>query len=152
MSHRETSLETPMAATAPDLEDPDSSDGAGVAGRVDAREEDAYWERSYWREVYYRRGLDYEDYAPAYCVGYIGYAQYGGAFEDAETWLCANWIRIKGDSRLGLDEARLAMRSAWERLARRAQRVRSPFLQRCVRLLRRRLGMRSFKLGARIVR
>lgn len=141
-----------MAATATDLEDPDTSDPAAAVSRIDAREEDAHWERSYWREGYYKPGLDYEDYAPAYCVGYIGYAQYGGAFEDAETWLCANWVRIKGDSRLSLDEARLAMRSAWDRLARRTQpagtRARGPNAG----LLRRWLRVPAFRLSARLMR
>jgi hypothetical protein len=85
-------------------------------------------------------------------VGYIGYAQYGGSFEDAETWLCANWMRIKGDSRLELDEARLAMRSAWERLARRTQRIRWPAVAHSVGLLRRRLRIPSFRLAARLMR
>jgi hypothetical protein len=48
-------------------------------------------------------------------VGYTGFAQYGGTFEDAEKSLWANWERIKGDSRLSIDLARLAMRAAWER-------------------------------------
>lgn len=141
-----------MAATAPDLENPYVSDQPSAVRRVDAREEDAYWERWYSRQGYYKPGLDYEDYAPAYCVGYIGYAQYGGAFEDAETWLCANWMRIKGDSRLELHEARLAMRSAWERLARRTERPRALNITHRVRLLRRQLGIPSFKLGGRLVR
>ena len=62
--------------------------------------------------------LHYEDYAPAYCVGYIGYAQYGGHYDEAEKSLCANWLRIKGDSRLGMEEAMLAVRAAWEHAAR----------------------------------
>jgi hypothetical protein len=141
-----------MAATFSDRDDPAPSDTANAVRRVDPGEEDAFWELSYWRERYYRQGLDYEDYAPAYCVGYIGYAQYGGAFEDAETWLCANWVRIKGDSRLGLDEARLAMRSAWERLAQRAQPRRVPVSIRRVVLLRRRLRIPAFKFAARLMR
>ncbi len=88
-----------------------------VLSRDGALEEDAHWERAHSRENYYKPGLDYEDYAPAYCVGYIGYAQYGGRFEDSERSLCANWERIKGDSRLTLDEALLAMRAAWDRMA-----------------------------------
>lgn len=83
----------------------------------DAREHDAFWQREYARENYFRRGLDYEDYAPAYCVGYVGHAQYGGNYEDAEKSLLSNWVRIKGDSRLNLHEAQLAMRSAWEHAA-----------------------------------
>lgn len=79
--------------------------------------EDSYWQRVFRSEGYYSPQLDYEDYAPAYCVGAIGCAQYGGSFEDAEKSLWANWERIKGDSRLPLEYARLAMRAAWERTA-----------------------------------
>ena len=91
-----------------------------VHHHVGARDEDAHWERAHSREHYYKPGLDYEDYAPAYCVGYIGHAQYGGRFEDAERSLCANWERIKGDSRLSLEDALLAMRAAWDRMASQA--------------------------------
>lgn len=90
--------------------------GQSVARRVDPRHEDAHWLRAHAAEHYFRPGLDYEDYAAAYCVGYTGHAQYGGVFEDSEKCLCANWIRIKGDSRLSLDDAMLAMRAAWNRL------------------------------------
>jgi hypothetical protein len=89
-----------------------------IDGRVDPALEDAYWQSVYWGEPYYRADCSYEDYAPAYCVGYIGLAQYGGRYEDAETSLCANWLRIKGDSRLSLEEAMLAVRAAWEHAAR----------------------------------
>jgi|GEM_PF-4414112 len=81
---------------------------------VDTRQEDVYWSRHYWRERYYRADCEYEDYAPAYCAGYVGWAQYGGSYEEAEKSLCANWVRIKGDSRLDIDEAREAMRAAWD--------------------------------------
>lgn len=85
-----------------------------VDGRIDPEVEDAYWQGAYWAEPYYRASLGYDDYAPAYCVGYIGCAQYGGRFEDAEKSLCANWVRIKGDSRLTLEEAMQAIRAAWD--------------------------------------
>jgi hypothetical protein len=89
-----------------------------VDGRVDFRLEDAYWQGVYRSQPYYRSECSYdEDYAPAYCVGYIGYAQYGGQFEDADKSLCANWIRIKGGSRLTLDEAMQAIRAAWQHAA-----------------------------------
>jgi hypothetical protein len=94
-----------------DLED----DAAIAQCNVDAAREDAFWQAAFRRERYYSPQLDYEDYAPAYCVGYTGFAQYGGTFEDAEKSLWANWERIKGDSRLSIDLARLAMRAAWER-------------------------------------
>ncbi len=88
--------------------------------RIDARQQDAYWREAFRRERYARPGLDYEDYAPAYCVGYVGYAQYGGSFEDAEVSLCANWERLRAGSRLPFDEARAAIRAAWDRVARLA--------------------------------
>ncbi|MCG2592532.1 hypothetical protein LZ009_07020 [Ramlibacter sp. XY19] len=88
-----------------------------IDGRVDPQVHDAFWQTVYWGESYYRRECEYEDYAPAYCVGYIGYAQYGGCFEDAEKSLCANWFRIKGDSRLTVDEAMQAIRAAWDHAA-----------------------------------
>lgn len=82
-----------------------------------AQDEDAFWRRHFWQEHYYRPDLDFEDYAPAYCVGYIGFAQYGGEFSDAQRSLCANWERIKCGSRLSLEEALTAIKAAWDRRA-----------------------------------
>lgn len=93
------------------------------ARAVDTQLEDAYWSRHYWRERYYRPDCEYEDYAPAYCAGYVGWGQYGGSYEDAEKSLCANWERIKGDSRLSLDEARAAMQAAWDHAGSAASRA-----------------------------
>lgn len=89
-----------------------------VAGSLDAAGEDRYWQWAHRLEPYWRATFDYEDYAPAYCVGYVGHAQYGGSYEEAEKCLCANWERIRGGSRLPLEHARAAMRAAWERMAR----------------------------------
>jgi hypothetical protein len=88
-----------------------------IDGRVDPDVEDAYWQSAFWGQSYYRADCSFDDYAPAFCVGYIGYAQYGGNFDDAEKSLCANWVRIKGDSRLTVDEAMQAVRAAWEHAA-----------------------------------
>jgi len=88
-----------------------------VDGRVNAELEDTYWQSVYFGESYYRSNCSYDDYAPAYCVGYIGFAQYGGCYDDAEKSLCANWLRIKGDSKLSVDEAMQAIRAAWDHAA-----------------------------------
>ena len=88
-----------------------------IDGRIRPEVEDAYWQGAYWAQPYFRSELSYDDYAPAYCVGYCGFAQYGGRFEDAEKSLCANWFRIKGDSRLELEDAMQAIRAAWEHAA-----------------------------------
>ena len=87
-----------------------------VLRRYCAQVEDLFWSGNYWKESYFRPDYDYEDYAPAYCVGYSGRAQYGGRFDEAETSLCANFVRIKGDSRLPWNEAREAIRAAWQRI------------------------------------
>jgi hypothetical protein len=109
-----------MSAVLQDLDcrDDDDDEQGGVLRWADARRQDEYWGRAFRHERYFRPGLDYEDYAPAYCVGYAGCAQYGGSFEDAQRSLCANWERIKGDSRLALDEAMPAMHAAWRRMER----------------------------------
>ena len=87
-----------------------------VFRRFSALVEDRYWAHQHWREQYFRADYDYEDYAPAYCVGYSGCVQYGGCLEDAEISLCANFARIKGYSRLTWEEARAPIRSAWLRI------------------------------------
>ncbi|MEO7391226.1 MAG: hypothetical protein ABIU58_03565 [Ramlibacter sp.] len=109
-----------MPGAAQEFDDADLDGPLALLSRAEAREEDEHWSRAHRREAYYQPHLDYEDYAAAYCVGYIGYAQYGGTFEDAEKSLYANWVRIKGGSRLGPDQALPAIRAAWDRLARRA--------------------------------
>ncbi|HEY8357373.1 MAG TPA: hypothetical protein VIL30_07900 [Ramlibacter sp.] len=88
-----------------------------IDARIDPEVEDAYWQGAWWTQPNLRADCSYDDYAPAFCVGYIGFAQYGGRFEDSEKCLCANWIRIKGDSRLTLDEAMSAIRAAWDHAA-----------------------------------
>jgi hypothetical protein len=105
-----------MAANQQDTWSLDEDDVV-TASLEDAQAHDAYWAKAHSRENYFRAGLDYEDYASAYCAGYIGQAQYGGDFDEAEKSLISNWVRIKGDSRLSLDEARMAMRAAWDRAA-----------------------------------
>jgi len=103
-----------MNAIAQDWQEQEDDPEVRIDGRIQPELEDAYWQSVYWAQPYFRGELSYEDYAPAYCVGYIGFAQYGGRFEEAEKSLCANWVRIKGDSRLALEEAMQAIRAAWE--------------------------------------
>ena len=144
-----------METAAQDFDAPELDEPMSVLSRDGARDEDAHWERVHSRECYYKPELDYEDYAPAYCVGYIGHAQYGGRFEDSESSLCANWERIKGDSRLSLDEALPAMRAAWDRMERQTRaeggwREAGPSF--VVGLIRRYVRNPSFKPGLRMTR
>lgn len=116
-----------MQAAAPqELEQDTVCDRPTSLSREEARREDAFWQRTYWQERYYEDDFEYEDYAPAYCVGYAGCAHYGGDFKDAERCLWANWERIKGDSRLSPQQALPAIRAAWDRLVRQRRRHLQP--------------------------
>jgi hypothetical protein len=107
-----------MSAVLQEMDCHDDDERDGAARLAEVRRQDEYWQRTFRGERYFDAGFDYEDYAPAYCVGYAGHSQYGGSFDEAERSLCANWERIKGDSRLALAQALPAMRAAWERMAR----------------------------------
>lgn len=78
--------------------------------------EDAYWHRYFRDEPYYRADLGYDDYGPAYRVGYTGPVRREGSFFELEAALRADWERVKGRSRLTWAEARQAARAAWERV------------------------------------
>lgn len=80
--------------------------------------EEAYWREAYRREPYFREGLRYEDYDPAYRVGYTGPMRRGGRFEEVESALKDDFDRVRGRSRLRWDEAREATRAAWRRATR----------------------------------
>ena len=135
-----------MSSTAFEFDDFDEDEDVVVTDRVDPEQEDSYWRAACGREQYFDAGFDYEDYAPAYCVGYIGYAQYGGEFDDAEKSLCANWIRIKGDSRLTLEQAMPAMRAAWDRMAAQANRTEATSEPWLARLLSRQTSLPSIRM------
>ena len=79
--------------------------------------EDAYWREAFKDEPYYKPDLSYDDYSPAYRVGYTGPLRREGSFEALEDALHQDWDRVKGRSRLSWDEARLATQAAWERVA-----------------------------------
>jgi hypothetical protein len=77
--------------------------------------EDAYWRQAFRDEPYYQPELGYEDYSPAYRVGYTGPLRREGSFLSLESVLREDWERVKGRSRLGWDQARLAAGAAWAR-------------------------------------
>ena len=96
----------------------------GLAGKaageaVNPTVEDAYWRDSHASEPYYRKDYSYDDYAPAYRVGYENRGKYADrSWDDAETELQADWERTKGQSRLQWNEAKDATRAAWHRVER----------------------------------
>jgi hypothetical protein len=80
--------------------------------------EEAYWRDAYRLEPYYRSEFTYEDYSPAYRVGYTGPVRRNGEFEQLEDALKEDFHRVRGKSRLAWEEAREAARAAWRRASR----------------------------------
>lgn len=80
--------------------------------------EEAYWRQAFRSEPYYRSEFTYEDYGPAYRVGYTGPVRRNGEFEQLEGELKSDFDRVRGKSRLRWEEAREATRAAWRRATR----------------------------------
>ncbi len=75
--------------------------------------EDAHWRSSFRHEPYYKPDLGFDDYGPAYRVGYTAPVRRQGSFSSMESALHDDWERVKGRSRLSWPEAREAARAAW---------------------------------------
>jgi hypothetical protein len=88
-----------------------------VPPNVDAGLEEAYWREHYAGESYYDAMYSFEDYLPAFRTGWEGRAKYAGrSFEDVEKDLTAEFHWNRGQSRLLWDQARQAVRAAWDRI------------------------------------
>ena len=86
---------------------------------LDFAAEDKYWRDTYQREPYYSRDTTYDDYAPAYRVGWEGASRYGGKrFDDVEGDLRRDYDSARGKSSLGWEKAKAAARAAWDRVER----------------------------------
>jgi uncharacterized protein (TIGR02284 family) len=74
-----------------------------------------YWREIYSSEPYYESGRRFEDYGPAYELGWVSYALYGGEFEAADRVMANDWDVRKGVSTLSWEQARPASRAGWQR-------------------------------------
>ena len=74
-----------------------------------------YWREAYAREPYHDAARGAVDYSAAYELGWVSYQLYGGSFDVAERVLANEWLVRKGVSKLSWDEARPAVRAAWQR-------------------------------------
>src|SRR5262245_40983147 len=92
--------------------------GKAVAEIIDPTAEEAYWRDNYLSRPYVDSGLRFDDYAPAYRCGVDAYERYQGRpFEEAEPELERDWERTRGSSRLAWDDAKHAVRDAWQRIS-----------------------------------
>ncbi|MDP3822987.1 MAG: PA2169 family four-helix-bundle protein [Burkholderiales bacterium] len=86
----------------------------GAPGAYPDSEAD-YWRSAYSADPYYENGRAFQDYGPAYELGWVGFGTYGGEFEAADRVLANDWEVRRGVSSLSWDEARPASRAAWQR-------------------------------------
>jgi hypothetical protein len=90
--------------------------GKGIAEMIDPTAEEAYWRENYDTQPYYEKGYTYDDYHPAYRIGWEGRGRYEGrSFAEVERALEADYNRNRGASRLGWEKNRYAARAAWDR-------------------------------------
>jgi hypothetical protein len=83
--------------------------------KVEAANEEIYWREHFASEPYYDGAFNFEEYLPAWRTGWEGRAKYAGrSFEDAERDLQADYHWNRGQSRLLWDQARPAVRAAWD--------------------------------------
>ncbi len=93
--------------------------GKGVAESINPTAEDAYWRDQYAKETYYDRSYTYDDYSPAYRLGYDAYGRYRGKrFDDVSAQLEREYDSTRGKSSLTWEQARHASRAAWDRVER----------------------------------
>ena len=93
--------------------------GKGVAEHFDPTAEEAYWTKQYELEPYYEKGLTYDDYAPAYRLGYEARGRYAGrTFDSLDADLARDYESRRGKSKLEWNRAKHASRAAWDRIER----------------------------------
>ena len=93
--------------------------GDSLAEFVNPTEFDDYWRKEYKNKPYYNANRKWDDYAPAYGLGYYARDRYrGNSFEDLDDKLEAAWEKAKGKSRLAWNEARDATRDGWHHVER----------------------------------
>lgn len=95
-----------------------ASAGKGVAEGIDPTGETEYWRSEYQHRPYANAQYDYEsDYAPAYAYGTMVRSQHADrAWDDAlETDVRSGWDKAKDTSRLPWEQAKDAVRDAFDR-------------------------------------
>lgn len=98
--------------------------GKAVAESIDPTVEDAYWRENYRDRPYVEGDSRYDDYAPAFGMGWTAYERYPDReFDAVESDLAREWPERRADSRLEWDDARHAARDAWQRVSDRVERA-----------------------------
>jgi phage tail tape-measure protein len=98
--------------------------GKGVAEKVDPTIEEKYWRSNFSSAPYVKKDLAFDDYAPAYKLGWERAATSAGrSFDEVQSDLGRDWDKVKGKSRLTWDSAKDATRAAWQRTSDTVERL-----------------------------
>lgn len=92
--------------------------GYAVAERIDPSIESEYWRNTYTTRPYYSSSYDFDtDYAPAFSYGSEARARFGDRRWDdtLENDLRLGWENAKARSHLSWEQAKDAVRDAWDR-------------------------------------
>ena len=115
-THTELANRDPLAGQA-NASTPDPAGPHARGDVVNPALEDAHWRAAWAEEPYARTDFLYEDYEPAYRLGYLGAAKRDGrSFEDAEPQLREQYDRVRGRSPLDWHAARVPAKAAWDRV------------------------------------
>src|SRR6478672_3405929 len=71
--------------------------GRGIAVAIDAKAEEAYWKQNHFAEPYYESDYEFEDYGPAYRLGWEHYSP-ETSFEAEEDVMADEWENVRGPS------------------------------------------------------
>lgn len=88
--------------------------GSEIAEYVNPSEVDVYWSENFSTRPY-AATAEYEQFRPAYHLGYDAASTAQGKFEDIEPALAARWESRRIDSDLEWEAARKAARDSYER-------------------------------------
>ncbi|WP_028102650.1 hypothetical protein [Pseudoduganella violaceinigra] len=91
--------------------------GQGIGTLLNPSEERVYWQDHYRNEAYFNPNYDYDDYEPAYMLGFTARQRYRGTWDELKDQLERDWETVKGKSRMAWEHARDAVRAAYEREA-----------------------------------
>ena len=98
--------------------------GSTIAESIDTAAEEAYWRENYSSQPNVNREVSFNEYRPAYSYGVDAHRRYQGqSFEQAEPELMRDWDRVKGMSSLTWEDAKDAVRAAWQRVSDFAERA-----------------------------
>lgn len=92
--------------------------GATSSTMMGWTQENEYWRNEYISRPYYKSDTSYSIYEPAYQFGFDNYLQYGGKPYDSldANQLKSQWERSHGTSSLSWEQARPAVRDAYEHM------------------------------------